>query len=67
MPENIKIILYNNPLNINDIQQITKFLKPITIDDIKCLPPKPYVENKKDLRCIINKYSQPREKHKIDS
>jgi hypothetical protein len=51
MPENLKSILYKNPMNIEDIPQINKFLEPTTVDDKNVSILKPYVENKKDLRC----------------
>jgi hypothetical protein len=58
IPENIKLILYKNPLNIDDIPQIVKFNEPIEADDT-IYKWKPYVENKKDLRCRLNNVHNP--------
>jgi hypothetical protein len=46
-------------MNIEDIPQINKFLKPITVDDKNISIFKPYVENKKDLRCRLNNIHTP--------
>jgi hypothetical protein len=57
--DNIKIHLFRYPDQIENISQIMEFLKPITIDDIKCQPSKHKEENKKESRLRIPHIHEP--------
>jgi hypothetical protein len=59
MAEEMKIILYQHPYNINEIPQIEKFLEPLDVEDGNIGKIIPYVENKKDLRCRLNNIHSP--------
>jgi hypothetical protein len=58
LPNEIKIILYENPWNTTDIPQIIEFLKPIEISYENYIS-QPYIENKKDFRFRLTNIHVP--------